>query len=468
MRNFFKRKSLQAVLETGKTSGLVKSLTLIDLIFLGLGGIIGTGVFTLTGVIAAEYAGPAVIVSYAIAGIACIFIALVYTELASMIPTSGSIYTYSYVAFGEVFAWMIASMLIVEMGLGAAAVSSGWSAYVQGLFDAAGCPLPQALINCPSHGGFIDLPAFLIVLTVGVMLFLGTKESKTLNNILVVVKMVAILLFVIFAAPHFDINNWQNFMPKGFDDVMYGSSILFFAFTGFGVLAATAEECKNPEKDLTIGIIGSLVLATVVYMLVAAALTGITPYYELNNPQSLAYALKQNGSNIGSMLVAIGGIAGMTTVIMVNIYGQSRIFYVVARDGLIPKFMSKIHPKYDSPYMTILVFTVFVALAGSLVPFNTLAQLSSMGALTDYVVVGLVVIFFRFKEPNIRRPFKCPAIYIIAPIALLASLYLLTKQIFDVNGNLLPSGQTYLYWLAGAFGLYLVKLVSNYICNKAC
>jgi len=203
-------------------------------------------------------------------------------------------------------------------------------------------------------------------------------------------------------------------------------------------------------------------------MLVAAALTGMTPYYELNNPQSLAYALKQNGSNVGSILVAVGGIAGMTTVIMVNIYGQSRIFYVVARDGLIPKFMSKIHPKYDSPYMTIMVFTIFVALAGSLVPFNKLAQLSSMGALTDYIVVGLLVIFFRIKEPNIRRPFKCPAIYLIAPLALFLSIYLLSKQIFDVNGNLLPSGQTYLYWLGGALILYLIKLISNYICTKAC
>jgi len=399
--SFFKRQSLQSVIDTGKSGGLVKSLGVFDLILLGLGGIVGTGVFTLTGVIAAEHAGPAVTLSYGIAGLTCIFIALVYTELASMMPTSGSVYTYSYVAFGEVFAWLIGSMLIVEMAFGAAAVAGGWSAYVQGIMDAAGCPLPTAIAHCPSEGGYIDLPAFLVVISVGIMLFLGTKESKTLNNILVFVKMAAILLFVVFAAPHFDIDKWENFMPKGFDQVVYGSSILFFAFTGFGVLASTAEECKNPEKDLTIGIIGSLVLATVVYVLVAGVLTGVTHFSELNNAQPLAYALQQNGNSFGSILVAVGGIAGMTTVIMVNIYGQSRIFYVVSRDGLLPKALTNIHPKYDSPYVSIIIFTLLVALSGSLISFQTLAQLSSMGALTDYIVVSLAVLAFRIYQPNI-------------------------------------------------------------------
>lgn len=455
--SFFKRKSLKSVLDLGKTSGLAKTLGVMDLILLGLGGIVGTGVFTLTGVIAAEYAGPAVILSYGIAGLTCIFIALVYTELASMIPTSGSVYTYSYVAFGEVFAWMIGSMLIIEMGFGGAAVAGGWSAYVQGLMEVAGWKLPQSIACCPSNGGYIDLPALLIVLGIGVMLYLGTKESKVLNNVLVVVKMTAILLFVVFAAPYFDIENWQNFMPKGFDDVVYGSSILFFAFTGFGVLASTAEECKNPEKDLTFGIVGSLVLATLVYMLVAGALTGIAPFSELNNAQPLAYALKKNGNGLGSILVAVGGIAGMTTVIMVNIYGQSRIFYVVARDGLLPKSIAKIHPKYDSPHVAIIVFTLLVALAGSLVSFSTLAQLSSMGALTDYIMVGLVVIYFRIKEPTIRRPFKCPAIYFVAPVALLASIYLLAKQIIDFKGDLLPSGESYITWVICAFSIYILR-----------
>ena len=457
--SFFRRKSLQSVLDLGKTSGLAKTLTLMDLILLGLGAIVGTGVFTLTGVIAAEYSGPAVTISYAIAGLTCIFIALVYTELASMLPTSGSVYTYSYVAFGEVFAWLIASMLIVEMGFGAAAVAGGWSAYVQGLMESGGYALPSAFASCPGNGGTIDLPAFLIVMAIGGMLYLGTKESKVLNNILVVVKMIAILLFVVFAAPHFDIDNWQNFMPKGFDDVVYGGAILFFAFTGFGVLASTAEECKNPERDLTIAIVGSLVLATLVYMLVAGALTGIVPFNELNNAQPLAYALKKNGSNIGSILVAVGGIAGMTTVIMVNIYGQSRIFYVIARDGLLPKFLSKVHPKYDSPYISIMFFTMVVALAGSLVSFSTLAQLSSMGALTDYIMVAVAALLFRFTAPNARRPFKCPAIFLVAPMALMASLYLLGKQVIGSDGCLLGTGKIYVTWLGVAFFMYVVRLV---------
>ena len=221
------------------------------------------------------------------------------------------------------------------------------------------------------------------------MLYRGTKESKKLNNILVGIKMTAIFIFVFFAAPHFDATNWENFMPHGIDDVLFGSSILFFAFTGFGILASAAEECKNPKKDLTIGIIGSLVLATIVYIVVAAVLTGIVPFAELDNARPLAYALNKHGNNIGSTLVATGAVAGMTTVIMVNIYGQSRIFYVIARDGLLPKFLAKIHHKYDSPHITIGIFTLIIGLIGAFIPYSILAQLASMAALTDYVLVGM-------------------------------------------------------------------------------
>ncbi|GAB4162858.1 MAG: amino acid permease [Rickettsiaceae bacterium] len=456
--DFLKKKSFESVKEVGSASGLGRTLTAFDLILLGLGAIVGTGVFGLTGLIAANYAGPAVTLSYAIAGLTCIFVALAYTELATMLPTSGSIYTYSYVAFGEMFAWLVGSIIIIELGFAASAVSGSWSAYIQGIMSSAGFELPKALANDPSTGGFMNLPALLIVLFVGSMLYLGTKESKKLNNILVIIKMSAILIFVVFAAPHFDAANWENFMPNGFDDVLFGSSILFFAFTGFGILASTAEECKNPKKDLTIGIIGSLVLATVVYVIVAAVLTGIVPFTELDNAQPLAYALRQNGSNIGSVLVAAGAVAGMTTVIMMNIYGQSRIFYVIARDGLLPKSLAKLHHKYDSPHITIILFTIAVGLMGAFLPYSTLAQLSSMGALADYIVVAMIVMLFRLKQPNAERPFKCPAVFIIAPLALLASLYLLLKQVFNKDGELLITGQIFLYWFAVMFVLYLLKV----------
>ena len=456
--DFFKKKTFESVRDVSNTSGLEKNLSGLDLILLGLGAIVGTGVFALTGMVAAKYAGPAVVLSYAIAGITCIFIAFAYTELATMLPTSGSIYTYSYVAFGEVAAWLVGGIIMIELGFAAAAVSGSWSAYIQGIFNSAGYDLPVALANCPSDGGIVNLPALLIVLVIGGMLYLGTKESKRLNNILVFIKMAAILAFVIFAAPHFDVENWQNFVPYEFDDILFGSSILFFAFTGFGTLASAAEECKNPKKDLTIGIIGSLILATTVYIIVGGILTGIVPFIELDNAQPLAYALKKNGSNVGSILVAVGAVAGMTTVIMLNIYGQSRIFYVIARDGLLPKYLAKLHHKYDSPHVTIIIFTIAISFMGGLLPYNILAQLSSMAALTDYILVAMIVMVFRFTQPNIERPFKCPAVFIVAPFALLASLYLLSKQVIDKEGQLLQTGKIFISWFAVIFILYLFRL----------
>ncbi len=457
--NFLKKKSFESVKEAGNSSGLDKTLSAFDLVLLGLGAIVGTGVFTLTGLVAAQYSGPAVTLSYLIAGCTCIFVALAYTELATMLPTSGSIYTYSYVAFGEVFAWLIGSVIIIELSFASAAVAGSWSAYVQGILDSAGYHLPEHLGKSPFEGGVFNIPALVIVIFVGFMLYLGTKDSKRLNNVLVFIKMAAIFAFMIFAAPHFDATNWENFIPNGFDDVLIGSSILFFAFTGFGVLASAAEECKNPKRDLMVGIIGSLILATVVYMIVGALATGIIPYYELNNAQPLAHALKFNNSNIGSAIVATGGIAGMTTVIMMNIYGQSRIFYVIARDGLLPKFMAKLHHKYDSPYVTIVIFTTVIAFMAAFCPYSILAQLSSMAALLDYVGVALIVMLFRLRLPNAERPFKCPAVFLIAPVAIVASVWLLFKQILGKDGSLLLTGQIIIYWFIVMFILYIINMV---------
>lgn len=456
--SFFKKKSFESVKDVYKTSGLDKNLTAFDLVMLGLGGIVGAGVFALTGLVAAQYAGPAITLSYAIAGFVCIFVALAYTELATMLPTSGSIYTYSYVAFGEMFAWLVGSVVIVELGFATSAVAGSWSAYVQGILVSAGYGLPEYLVRTPFEGGVMNLPALLVVLLVGFMLYRGTKESKKLNTILVLVKITAIFIFIFFAAPHFDSANWENFMPYGFDDVLHGASILFFAFTGFGTLASAAEECKNPKRDLTIGIIGSLLCATAIYIVVAAVLTGVVPFDQLNNAQPLAYALQLTGSNVGSALVATGAVAGMTTVIMINAYGQSRIFYVIARDGLLPKSLARIHHKYDSPYVTISFFTVIIGLMGALIPYNLLAQLSSMGALTDYMIVAVIVMLFRVKYPSAERPFKCPAVFIVAPIALLSSLYLLFKQIIGKDGGVLMTGKIFIYWFIIVFILYLMKV----------
>lgn len=455
--SFFKKKSFESVKEIGSSSGLSKTLGAFDLILLGLGAMIGTGVFVVTGIIAAKYSGPAVMVSYAIAGITCIFVALVYTELAAMLPTSGSIYTYSYVAFGEVFAWMIGSVIILELGVAAGIVAAGWSGYVQGILAAGGVNLPKELTTVPTNGGIINLPAFLISVFIGFILYLGTKDSKRLNAILVFIKMAAIFVFVLAAAPHFDATNWSNFMPFGFSNVLVGASILFLAFTGFGTIATAAEECKNPKRDIMIGIIGSLVLTTIVYVTMAGLVTGIAPFDQLNNDQPLAYALTINNSKIGSAIVATGAVCGMMTVLMMNIYGTSRIFYAIARDGLLPKSFAKLHPKYDSPYITIIIFASLAAILGGFCSTELLTQLTSMGALIDYITVTIIVVLFRIRLPDAQRPFKCPLVFIIVPFILIACAYLLFIQIYDGEFNLLTVGRALIYWFITIFVLYIVR-----------
>jgi APA family basic amino acid/polyamine antiporter len=455
--NLFKKKTFESVKEIGASSDLNKTLGAFDLILLGLGAMIGTGVFVITGMVAAKYSGPAVMISYAIAGCTCIFVALAYTELATMLPTSGSIYTYSYVAFGEVFAWLIGSVIILELGFALSVVAVGWSGYIQGILQAGGVHLPTFLTHVPSNGGIINLPAVLILVFSAFILFLGTKDFKKLNAILVFVKMAAIFVFIVAAAPHFDITNWDNFVPYGANNVVIGASILFFGYTGFGQLASAAEECKNPKKDLMIGIIGSLILTTIVYMTMAGLLTGIIGFEQLNNDQPLAHALALKNSKVGSAIVATGAVCGMTTVLLMLLYSTSRIFYVISRDGLLPKSFAKLHPKYGSPYITISLFALLAILLAGFCTTEVLTQLSSMGALIDYAIVSVIVMIFRIKLPDVSRPFKCPYVFVVAPIALLASLYLLLQQVLDHDFNILLTGKLIIYWFATMFVLYIIR-----------
>lgn len=456
--SFFKKKSFESVKESGASSGLAKTLTALDLIMLGLGGIIGTGVFAYTGLVAAQHAGPAVMVSYAIAGVTCIFVALAYTELATLLPTSGSVYTYSYVAFGEIIAWLVGAILVFEITIAAGAVASSWSGYAVSILESGGVHIPIEYTKAPSEGGIMNLPAMLIIAFVGFLLYRGTKDSKRVNAILVIIKMTVIGVFIFVAAPHFDAANWSNFMPFGFDDVLIGASILFFAFCGFGLLATSAEECKNPKRDLMIGIVGSLSLSTVVYIIVGGLLTGIVSYEVLDNAYSLAHALSLNGSGIGSAIVATGAVCGMTTVIMMNIYAQSRIFYAMARDGLMPKCFAKLHPKYDSPYISIIILSIIIAIMAALCPLKTMGQLASMGSLIDYIVIMVIVMVFRLKMPDAVRTFKCPALFVIAPIAFCACVYLLSKQVISKEGwHLLPTGEMLIYWMVAALVIYAIS-----------
>lgn len=463
--SIFRKKSFDLAKSTTNVNNLKKSFTAFDLILLGLGAIIGTGVFSLTGMVAAKYSGPAVTISYIIAGVVCILVALAYTELAVMIPASGSVYTYSYIALGEVFAWIMASVIILELTFGAATVAASWSAYTQGILEAGGIIIPKIYAATPFEGGIINLPAVLIVAFASFVLYLGTRDSKRLNIILVIVKLLSVGIFIIVAAPHFQAKNWKNFMPFTVNSTLVGASILFFAFTGFSVLAAAAEECKNPTKDLTVGIIGSLIISTIVYVIIAGLLTGMAPFDQLDNAQPLAYALKLNGSTVGSAIVAVGAISGMTTVLMLNIYGQSRIFFAIARDGLLPKIFQKVHPTYDSPYVAILFFALIVALIGGFFPYQTVAQLSSMGALIDYMVVSVIVMLLRIQMPDAVRAFKCPAVFVVAPISLVSCIYLLFKQILDEDGNLLDTGKIIIAWMILVLVLYFIFYYAKQSCQ---
>lgn len=461
MSNFFKRKTFESVRESGKSSNLQRNLNGFDLIMLGLGAIIGAGVFVLTGVVAAEHSGPAVMISYSIAGISSIFVALAYTELASMLPTSGSIYTYSYVAFGEVFAWVMGAALVLELTVSAAGVATSWAGYVVGLLKSGGIEIPAAYASVPSKGGIINIPAVVIVAIVTFILYLGTKDSKKLNTILVVIKMTAIAVFIGVAVPNFEIHNWDDFTPYGFDDVLIGASILFFAFKGFGPLATAAEECKNPKKDMMIGIIGSLLITTIIYVVVGGLATGITSFKNLNNSHPLAHALELNNCQFGATLVAIGAICGMTTVIMMNIYAQSRIFYAMSRDGLLPKQFSLVHKKYGSPYVAIFLVSAVVSVLAAFCPLDLVVKVASSGALIDYIAVMIVVMIFRKKEPDAVRSFKCPALFIVAPTGIIACLCMLFKQALEKDGSITLIGQILLGWLGFMLFIYIAKQITT-------
>ncbi|MCF8462775.1 MAG: amino acid permease [Rickettsiaceae bacterium] len=452
--DLFRRKTIESVREISNSSGLSKSLTAFDLIIIGLGAIIGTGVFVFTGAIAAKHSGPAVMISYAIAGGICILVALAYSELAVMLPTSGSIYTYCYVAFGEIFAWLMLSILLLELTFGAAAVAAGWAGYVLPVLEAAGLDIPEKFTKVPADGGIANLLAIFVVGFVTLVVYLGTKDSKRLNAILVFIKLGAIVAFVIAAIPNFKVHNWDNFMPFGFGEVLTGASILFFAFNGFTIIPTAAEECKNPTRDITIGIIGALVLTTLVYVVIGGLLTGIAPFATLSGERALADALKLNNSNVGAAIVSIGGICGMTTVLMMNIYGTSRIVYSIARDGLLPRAFSKLHPKTDVPYIALFSVAILAAALTGFFPYKQLGQLTSMGALLDYIIVTIIVVMFRITLPNVERKFKCPILFILAPISIVACVFLLSKQLFD-NDYALTLEAKYLFgWIFLIFVLY--------------
>lgn len=397
--------------------GLRRCLSAWDLTFLGIGAIIGTGIFVLTGIAAATQAGPAVVLSFIIAGLACAFAALSYAELSAAVGGCGSAYGYSYAAFGEVIAFIIGWDLLLEYGISVAAVANGWAGYFCNALSAIGFPLPEMLTKAPKMGGIINLPASVIILLLMALLIMGVKHSAKANNAMVIVKLITICIFIGVASFNVHPENWQPFMPFGWFEtlpdgkttgVLAASSLVFFAYVGFDAVSTAAEEAQNPQRDLPIGIVSSLLFCTVIYIIVSGLLTGVVHYSDLNVSSPVAHALTLLGYNWASALVATGVIAGLTTVMLVLYYGLTRIIFAMSRDGLFSPFFNEVHPNTQTPIRVIVICGLIMAAIAGFIPLGDLAELVNIGTLAAFVLVCLGVIVLRITKPDMPRPFKAP------------------------------------------------------------
>jgi basic amino acid/polyamine antiporter, APA family len=452
------RKSVAQVQEETRTSELKRALGPWNLVFLGIGCIIGAGIFVRTGNAAALNAGPAVLISYAIAGVICAFAGLCYAELASTLPVSGSAYTYSYTTIGEFAAWVMGALLLLEYGLAASVVAVGWSGYMVSLLGDLGLHIPAALTGPMGHhlqkGGvdvlvngapvtyLFNLPAFLVCAALAILLVAGVSESAKFNNAIVAIKVTVLVAFIIVGGYIIMQNysafapNWQPFIPEptgakgefGWSGILRAASIVFFAYIGFEAVSTAGQEAKNPGKDMPFGIIGSLIACTVIYILVSIVLTMIVNYKSLNVPDPVAVAVDAFGPQWAwfAKTVKIGAIIGLTSVILVLMYGQTRIFYTMARDGLLPKVFSRVHPKFRTPWINTLLVGLIVALAAGFFDINSLGDMTSVGTLAAFAVVCLSVIWLRRTHPDIPRGYRVPLYPVVPALGILSCLWLIT------------------------------------------
>ena len=454
---FQRVKPLDKILETAEKKALKRQLGAFQLTMLGIGAIIGTGIFVLTAE-AGQKAGPAMMVAFVIAAIVCALAALAYSELASMVPVSGSAYTYTYGVMGEALAWVVGWALVLEYAVAAGAVSVGWSGYMNGLLASAGMELPAALKTGPMDGGAFNLLAFLIALVVTWLLVIGTSKSAKVNAILVLIKVAALAGFIIVAVPAAKDANFEPFFPTGWGSPLGGIGVLgaaasiFFAYVGFDAVSTAAEETKNPNRNIPIGLIGSLLVCTVFYMLVgygavgavgsqpmldangmaihpgtpelAAACAATNPYALVCSKEPLAHVLKMMGfAGLGN-LIGLAAALALPSVILMMIYGQTRIFFTMSRDGLLPEVLSRVHPKYHTPHIVTMITGVFVALFAAMFPVGILADISNSGTLFAFMAVAAGVMILRKRDPHRHRPFRTPAVWLVGPLAIAGCLLL--------------------------------------------